>query len=391
MLGMRAGFARSWLFLCILFVSVLTGACDGAQNQAAPPAAPPPEIPVVEVQYTKLTVTDRLPGRVTAIRTAEVRPQVGGILKKRLFEEGDMVKAGQALYQIEPDLFRAEVAAARAARDRAKANLALAESEANRATSVRGTGALSEREIDAAVAQAELAKADLAQAEAALARASLNLQYATVRAPIAGRIGISRVTEGALLTVNDPLPLATIHQIDDVHVDIKQPVARYEELRRAFDSGRIVREEGLPVELESPQGKKYEETGRLLFADIDVDASTSEVTLRVLVNNPKLTLLPGMFVRALITFGEDQNALLIPQQAVQRDASLGAQIFVVNDKDEIEVRPVTTGRVVDNQYLVLEGVEPGDRVVVEGHDKVRTGTKVVPTPWKRQASSTEEG
>src|SRR5690606_466148 len=128
-----------------------------------------------------------------------------------------------------------------------------------------------------------------------------------------------------------------------------------------------------------------------IFADIDVDASTSEVTLRVLVNNPKLTLLPGMFVRALITFGEDQNALLIPQQAVQRDASLGAQIFVVNDKDEIEVRPVTTGRVVDNQYLVLEGVEPGDRVVVEGHDKVRTGTKVVPTPWKRQASSTEEG
>lgn len=363
---------------CALAIS----GCDGGAGNADAPRRPPPEITFVEIQPESIIADDILPGRISALRIAEVRPQVGGIIQKRLFEEGELVKEGQALYQIDAAPFRADAASARAVRDRAKANLELAEIRARRMKSVTGTGAVSELDIESAETNLALAKAELAQAEATLSRATLNLRYATIRAPIAGRIGISTITEGALVTMNDPQPLTRIQQIDQVYVDIKQPIARYEELQRAFEDGSILRGDALPVALFSVSGEPYPEEGRLLFADISVDSSTNELTLRVIADNPEGRLLPGMFVRSKISYGEMRDALLIPQQALRREPSLGDHVMVLEEGDRVSVRAIQYGRVINGRYRVLSGLKPGDRVIVEGHDRLTPGVAVNAKPFE---------
>lgn len=342
---------------------------------------PPPEVSIVTVAPHSVVVEDLLPGRVVPVRVAEVRPLVSGIVRQRLFTEGDTVTAGQALYRIDGTVFRADVMGASAVTERTRAALVTARREADRAQQLASNGALAEQAADNARSTLTLAQAELAVSEAQLARSRISLQYATVTAPIAGRIGLSRVTEGALVGTADPISMVTIQQLDHVYVDIRQPATRYEELRERFARGEIEQSDGLPVTLLSMRGEPYAVAGRLLSTDVNVDPTTSELTLRVLVENDALHLLPGMFVRARIPFGHERAAITVPQQAVLHDPALGDSVFVVADGDVVASRPVVTGRVVDGQTIVREGLVAGDRVIVEGLDRLGPDMPVRPSPW----------
>ena len=362
------------------------GEADGATSGAAQAPAEAREVSIVTVTPTPVAIEDVLPGRVSPRRVAEVRPQVGGIVRARLFEEGDTVTEGQPLYRIDPSVFRAEVAGAEATTERSRAALSFATSEAERTRLLNERGVSTAQSLEAAANARAMAQAELALSEATLRRNRLQLRYATVTAPIAGRIGISRVSEGALVAPLDPSSLATIQQVDEVYVDLKQPASRYDDLRNAFADGALQPEASLPVTLLSLQGEPYEVQGRLLFTDISVDPSTSELTLRVLVPNADLRLLPGMFVRARITFGHDPDALVVPQQAVRHDPSLGETVLVVDTGDVVAVRTVRVGRITNGMQLVIEGLAAGDRVIVEGLDSLAVGAPVRPVPWSLPAA-----
>ncbi|MDI1449743.1 efflux RND transporter periplasmic adaptor subunit [Polyangium sp. 6x1] len=365
-------------FLC---VALLT-ACASAETSTPPPPPPPPEVSVVSVTPHAVVLEDVLPGRVVPVRVADVRPLVSGIVRERLFTEGDTVKAGQTLYRIDPTVFRAEVASAAATTERQRAALAVATREAERAQRLETTGAIAGQAADTARSTVDIARADLAIAEASLARSRVSLRYATVTAPISGRIGLSRVTEGALVGTADPTPMVTIQQLDDVYVDIRQPVMRYEELRKRLARGEIETSQGLPVTLLSMRGEPYAEQGRLLSTDVNVDPSTSELTLRVLVKNADLHLLPGMFVRARIPVGREPQAITVPQQAVLHDPALGESVLVVDPGDRVVARSVTTGRIVEGQQIIRTGLASGDRVIVEGQEQLKPGMSVRPSNWK---------
>ena len=357
-------------------------ACKRAENTPDPGAAPPVrDVSTVVIEPIDLAIEDLLPGRIVPLRLAEVRPQVSGIVRARLFEEGDTVKEGQPLYRIDPSIFQAEVAGAQATTSRNRAALDFATREAERAQSLAASGAMASQPVYRAQNTRAIGHADLALSEARLRSNQLDLRYSTVTAPIAGRIGVSRVTEGALVSGVDASSLSTIQQVEQVYVDIKQPAARYEELRNAFATGDLLENESVPVQLLSMQGQPYETVGRLLFTDISVDTRTSELTLRVLVPNPDLRLLPGMFVRARIAFGRNPKALVVPQQAVRHDPSLGESVLVVGADDKIVARTVRVGRVVKGRQIVQEGLAPGDLGVVEGLDTLPPGTHVRAVPW----------
>ncbi|MDC0745997.1 efflux RND transporter periplasmic adaptor subunit [Polyangium mundeleinium] len=365
-------------FLC----AALLAACASAETSTPPPPPPPPEVSVVSVAPHAVVIEDVLPGRVAPVRVADVRPLVSGIVLERLFNEGDTVKAGQALYRIDPTVFRAEVASAAATTERQRAALAIAKREAERAQILETGGAIAGQAADNARSTMDIARADLAIAEASLARSRVSLRYATVTAPISGRIGLSRVTEGALVGTADPVSMVTIQQLDHVYVDIRQPVMRYEELRKRLARGELETSQGLPVTLLSMRGDPYAEQGRLLSTDVNVDPSTSELTLRVLVENKELHLLPGMFVRARIPVGREPQAITVPQQAVLHDPALGESVLVVDPSDRVVARSVTTGRIVEGQQIVRDGLASGDRVVVEGQDQLKPGMSVRPSTWK---------
>lgn len=374
------------LVVIALVALTISGCKDTGDAAGAGQAPPPPAAPFVLAEQAAVVVEDTLPGRVSALREAEVRPQVGGILRARLFEEGDTVQEGQDLYQIDPDMFRADVSSARSNVTRARAGLELAEREAERAQQLSESGISSGRELEAATTQLALARADLQNASAMLRRSSLNLQYAKVTAPISGRISISRVSEGALVSPADPQPLTVIQQIDEVYVDVKQPLHRYEELRALHAAGKLVDADSTKVSIVSMQGTVYSTEGRLLFTDTMVDPSTSEVTLRVLVPNADRVLLPGMFVRAMIPQGVAPNSLLVPQQAVQHDATFGPYVLVIDEENNAQMRHVTYGRVVNGKYVITDGLQAGERVVVEGLGKIRPGTPVSPVAWGEEAA-----
>jgi len=374
----------TWAVLIVVAFGLSAAACnkDEAPAGAAAQQAPPQPAPYVTVAPQAIVIEDTLPGRVVAVREAHVRPQVGGILRDRLFTEGDDVVEGQELYQIDADMFRADVSAARSQRARSQAALKLAEAEAERAEQMSESGISSGRELDTATTNLELARADLQATTANLRRSSLNLAYAKVVAPIAGRIGISRVSEGALVSPADPQPLTVIQQIDEVYVDVKQPLSRYEELKHMLAAGELEQIEDVEVTILSMQNRAYPVKGKFLFTDTAVDPVTSEVTLRVLVPNPDFILLPGMFVRASIPQGVASKALTIPQQAVRHDATFGAFVYVIDETDTIQIRHVAYGRVIDGNYIVTEGVEAGDRVVTEGHSALRPEMVVAPVEWQ---------
>lgn len=367
------------LGLATLSGVLVFGGC-GQRQQALPP--PVPEVAVVTVRPRTLVLTSELPGRTSSFRVAEIRPQVSGLVLERLFKEGDNVQAGQLLYRIDPAPFQAALENAQAALGRAEANLPAIRSRAERFRDLAADNAVSRQDYDDAAAALAQAEADVAFWKASVEAARINLAYTRVAAPISGRIGRSNVTEGAIVTAYQPMPLATIQQLDPIYVDVPQSTAELLRLKARLRQGRLHgkgaadRRAGLFLE----DGTAYPFEGTLQFRDVTVDPTTGSVTLRILFPNPGGILLPGMFVRAVVTEGVSERAILLPQQAVSRDHKGNPFVLVVTPQDRVEVREIAVDRAVGNEWLVSSGLVKGDRVIVEGVQRVRPGmpVKVVP-------------
>jgi len=364
---------------------VLTGC--GKKNTAGPPPSGPPEVGVVEVKPQRLVLTTELSGRTSPHLIAEVRPQVGGIIQKRLFTEGSDVKAGQVLYQIDPASYRAAFASAKAAQARAEANLIPARLKAERFSDLVKINAVSRQDYDDAHALLKQAEADVAATKAAVETARINLAYTRVTAPIAGRIGRSSVTDGALVTASQPAALATIQQLSSMYVDVTQSSAEMLRLKRNLASG-LLKKNGAAqaqVKLLLEDGSAYPLPGTLKFSEVTVDQSTGSITLRAIFPNPQQTLLPGMFVRAILEEGESAQAILVPQRGVTRDPSGNAAVLVVGPEEKVELRTIKVARTVGDNWLVSEGLKAGDRVILEGIQKARPGTQVKAVPFGGKA------
>lgn len=351
---------------------------------------PPPAVSVVQVAPDAIPMVTELPGRVAPTRIAEVRPRVSGIIVERVFTQGSHVEEGDVLYRIDPEPFRVQVTSAEATLQRAKAVQLQARQQADRQRELRERQVTSAQQYDDAIALLAQADADVAAAEAGLAAARLNLDYAEVKAPITGRIGRALVTEGALVAANAPENLATIQQLDPIYVDFTQSVNELLQLRRMLAAGELV--SPAPGEarvlLRYDDGTEYAHAGRLLFSEVTVDETTGQVTMRAEFPNSDGELLPGMYVRAVLEQGVRNHALAVPQQAVQRDAQGSAQVFVVKDDDTVEVRTVRLGPAVGQRWVVEEGLNPGERVVVEGFQKIGPGVQVVASDWALAEAST---
>ena len=374
-------------------LALTTAACDQPQasaNAAAATAAPP-EISFITVRQEPVPLVRELPGRVTARSVAEVRARVSGLVVKRAFEQGSKVNEGDLLYKIDPAPYQVELARSEAALQRAEASLVLARQQAERLSTLLARHIASQAQYDAAIAAQKQAEAEVAGARAARDGARLNLEYTNVRAPISGRIGRALLTEGTLLDSASSGVLATIQQIDPIYVDITQSVGELNKLRRDLASGELARLEGngANVALIMDDGSVYAHNGRLLFSDITADPGTGQVTLRVLMPNPDGELFPGMYVRARVAQGVDADAIAVPQQAVHRSNDGRAEVWVVKADNKVALQPVDVGQVVGGAWLVNAGLQPGERVVVEGVQKISAGMEVKPvalTPAARQAS-----
>ncbi|MGK5066426.1 Multidrug resistance protein MexA precursor [compost metagenome] len=351
-------------------------ACSQPSPEEA--ATPPAAVTVLKLQAAPVVLSDELPGRVAAFRTADIRPQVGGIVLRRQFEQGADVKAGQKLFQLNPAPFQAEVDSAAAALQHAVATAKRASSQADRLKPLVEADAISRQAYDDAVAQREQAVATVAQARATLARRRLDLAFASVEAPIAGRIGSELVTEGALVGMTDAAPMARIQQIDKVYVDVRQPAAALAALQASGTGGA----DKLPVTILGADGQPHPVTGRILFSGISIDAGTGDATIRVLVDNPQRQLLPGMFVRARIARAVQENGVLLPQQAVLRGSDGQAQAWVLDARHKASLKPISVGDVVNHQYVVSGGLQAGDTVVIEGQERLQPGASAAPQPWK---------
>lgn len=365
-------------FLTSLF-SISLAACGGGE---APQETPSPIVSTIVVETRPVHLEDELPGRVSALRTAEIRPQVGGIVLRRLFEQGAEVQAGQPLFQINPAPFRAEVDSAASALKRAVAAMERAKLQVDRLKPLVDADAVSQQLFDDAFSQYNQSSADVAQARATLARRQLDLDFATIRSPIAGRIGEELVTEGALVGQSDANPMARVQQIDQVYVDVRQPASMLEAIRKS--AGQSASGDGGKngnVKILDAQGNPYPVSGHILFSGINVDAGTGDVVIRIRVNNPERHLLPGMFVRARVPQGADIQGLLVPQQAVSRSSTGQAQVWVVALGDKAEVKNVELGKLVERQYLVRSGLAAGERIIVEGQDRLQPGMSVSPQSW----------
>jgi membrane fusion protein (multidrug efflux system) len=378
-MSIRSLFPSSFLFLALLLAS----GCDRSPQAKAPQAATAlPEVGVVAITPQRVPLTTVLAGRTAAFLKAEVRPQVGGIIQKRLFTEGSEVQAGQPLYRIDPDTFQAAFDNAQAALAQAEAGAAPARLKAARYAELVKTGAVSTQDNDDAKAADLLAQAQVKAARAALASARIDLGRTTVTSPIGGRIGASTVTPGALVTASQATALATVQQTDPIYVDVTQSSRELLALRRALASGRLARspEGAARVRLLYEDGSPYPLEGALQFTDITVDQDTGVFTLRALFPNPDRALLPGMYVRALLEEGVAESAILAPQPAVSRDAKGNPYALVALPDGTLEQRALTVDRVVGGAWLVTSGLAAGDLVVVEGLQKVRAGMQAKPVP-----------
>lgn len=364
----------------LAFVALFGLGAAGCSPEAAPPADRGP-VPVTVVTLVPQTVTlqRELPGRVTPFLVAEVRPQVAGIVARRIFTEGGLVKEGQPLYQIEDATYRADSESANASLARAEATLVTAQLNARRSAELVKLDAVSKQDDENAAAALRLAEADVKAARAAVERANVVLGYARITAPISGRIGKSTVTQGALVTANQAAALATVQQLDPVYVDLTQSSAELLELRRALAAGKLTGTRDLPVRILLEDGTEYDLAGTLAFSDVTVDPTTGSFALRVVVPNPRNVLLPGMYVRAVVGDGERQNALLVPQQGVTHDPKGDTTAMVVAKDGNVELRPVVVSRAIGDKWLVESGLVAGDRVIVEGLQKIRPGAPVQAT------------
>lgn len=361
--------------LCML-LSLMLLACEEG-GKGAPGSSGPREVVIIKLEPRREVYTTALAGRIASFQVAEVRPQVGGILQQRLFTEGSDVKAGQALYQIDPATYEAALDSAQAALMKAEANVTPARLKAERFRELLAIKAVSKQEYDDAQAAFKQAEADVAVNRAAVKTARINLEYTKVRSPISGRIGKSAFTPGALVTANQAQALTSVRQLDPVYVDITQSSQDLLRLRAQFTNGELrSAAEEAPVRLKLENGAMYPHEGRLQFTDVSVDESTGMVSLRALFPNPEHILLPGMYVRAVIAEGVDENALLVPQRALRRDPKGQASVLLVDGGGKVEVRLVDVGRTVGDSWQVLSGLKPGDRVIVEGGQNVRPGMSV---------------
>ncbi|HBI11375.1 MAG TPA: multidrug efflux pump subunit AcrA, partial [Franconibacter pulveris] len=352
----------------------LTG-CDDKQEQQQAPQAP--EVGVVTLKSEPLQITTDLPGRTSAYRVAEVRPQVSGIILKRNFTEGSDIEAGVSLYQIDPATYQATYESAKGDLARAQAAANIAQVTLKRYQRLIGTKYISQQDFDNAQAEAQQANAAVVAAKAAVETARINLAYTKVTSPISGRIGKSNVTEGALVQNGQTTALATVQQLDPIYVDVTQSSNDFLRLKQELANGSLQQENGkAKVELLTQDGQKFSQQGTLEFSDVTVDQTTGSITLRAIFPNPDRTLLPGMFVRARLEEGVNPNAILVPQQGVARTPRGEATVMVVGAGDKVEVRPVTTAQAIGDKWLVTDGVKAGDRVIITGLQKVRPGAQV---------------
>lgn len=361
-----------------LLLSAATLAACGQAEVAA--VTPPPEVAVAVTEVATVTPMDDLPARVVAFRTAEIRPQVSGVVTRRYFTQGGEVQAGQPLFQIDPTPYQAEAAGAQAALYRAIAAADRARAQVARLAPLVEADAISRQSYDDAVTAKAQAEADLAEARATLRRRTVDLSFAAVSAPIAGRIGEALVTEGALVAAGGASPMATIQQIDKVYVDVRQPSTRLAALRAMAGGGA-----GREVEILTPAGEPYPRKGKILFSGVTVDPATGDAVARVEIENPDRALLPGMYVRARLPRAPIQNAVLAPQQAVLRDGGGKPIVSLVNAGGVVETRAVEVGDVVDGRYVVSRGLKAGDRVIVEGQDRVAAGVRVKTVAFQKGA------
>lgn len=362
-------------FLSSLIISAiwLTG-CDNSGDK--PSHAQTPQVTVHVVSTAPLSVTTELPGRTSAFRIAEVRPQVSGIILQRNFTEGSDIKAGQSLYQIDPATYQAAYNSAQGDEAKAEAAAGLAHLTVKRYLPLLGTQYISRQEYDQAVATARQADADVIATKAAVESARINLAYTKVTSPIAGRIGKSSVTEGALVTNGQTNAMATIQQLDPIYVDVTESSNDFMHLKQqSLQRGNDTKS----VQLVMENGQTYPLKGSLQFSDVTVDESTGSITLRAIFPNPQHTLLPGMFVRARIDEGVDPEAMLVPQQGVTRTPRGEASVMLVNDKNQIETRAVTTSQAIGDRWLITAGLHSGEKIVVSGLQKVRPGVTVKAT------------
>lgn len=367
----------------------LLGGCDEPNVASAAATTSDPDVSVVTVTPQARAMVRELPGRIAPTRVSEVRPRVSGIIVERLFHQGSEVKAGEPMYKIDPRPFEVELQSNNAALARAKAVLEQASQHAHRIATLTSQRAAPEAENEKAVGTLRQAEADVEARKADVARAKLNLDYATIRAPIDGVVGAALASEGALVVQNETASLATIQQLDPIYADFTQSVTELNHLRRAFESGELDRisPDAMKVRLVLDDGAAYPLVGKLLFSEAKVDAHTGQVTLRGEFANPKRELLPGMYVRVQIEQGIDTDAIAVPQQAIQRNGGGGSEVFVVKDDNRVAVQSVRTGSLQGGQWFVSEGLKAGDKVVVEGFQKFAAGDKVRPQAWAEADAS----
>lgn len=363
------------LALSLSFALTACGGSAGPVQQAAQ-AAP---VSVFTLAPQDVTLTRELPGRTTPFLVAEVRPQVSGIVRRRLFTEGGEVKAGQPLYQIDDAAYRADNNSARAGLARAQAALVTARLNAQRSAELVKLDAVSRQDNDNAQAALRQAEADVKSAQAAVAGTGVTLGYARITSPISGRIGKSSVTQGALVSAGQAAPLATVQQLDPIYVDLTQSSTELLALRKAVAAGTLASTESLPVTVLLEDGTAHAHEGKLAFSEVTVDPTTGSFALRVVVPNPEGVLLPGMYVRAMVGNGERKGALLVPQQGIARDPKGNTSAMVVGRDGKVEVRPVKVSQAIGDKWLVEDGLKAGDKVIVEGLQKIKPGVPVVAT------------
>ncbi|WP_333705283.1 efflux RND transporter periplasmic adaptor subunit [Ottowia beijingensis] len=382
-----------------VLLAAALAACGNKNDQAAGPggpggAMPPPEVGVVTVQPGTVSLSTELPGRLEPSRVAQVRARATGILTKRVFTEGSDVRAGQVLYHVDPAPYQAAQQSAQAQLAQAQASLANASALVARFRPLVAANAVSKQEFDAAVAAEKAAQAQVAAGRAAVRTASINLGYATVTAPISGRIGRSLVTEGALVSAQEGTQLAVIQQTNPLYVNLTQSAGDVLQLRQALQSGQLARSgtNAARVQILLENGQPYAEAGRLLFTDLTVDPGTGQVSLRAEVPNPQQLLLPGMYVRVRLQQAQVENAILLPQQAITRGTPQGDVATVVAADGSFTRRPVTLGEAQGNQWIILGGLQPGEQVMVDGFMKLMPGVKTVkPVPYKPNQAPAQAG
>jgi membrane fusion protein (multidrug efflux system) len=375
------------LLVLTLAAALLTACSPGDAGGKA--AAQPREVGVLTLKQEKLSFSTELPGRTAATVIAEIRPQVGGIVQKRLFTEGSQVKAGQVLYQLDPAMYQAAHLSAQAGARRAESAVATARTVARRNAELVKIDAISQQVNEETQAAAQQAEADLAVAQAAEQSARINLGYTRITSPIAGWVSLSTVTPGALVTANQTTALATVQQLGTMYVDVTQSSSELLRLKRELAAGRMqkVDADSAPIKLLLEDGTRYPHDGKLTFSGVTVDAGTGSVTLRALIPNPERTLMPGMYVRAVLQEAVEEAAILVPQQAVTRAPDGGASTLVVGADNKVAKRAITVGRAVAARWQVLGGLAAGERVLVEGSQRAKVGDTVKPVEVSTAATA----